>query len=66
MICKYIVLVLATYLWLVYLTWELTYYRRDSTYKPRWWEKDLFQLGVDKRNQPVKMDALETRRENDE
>ena len=41
MICKYIVLGLTTYLWLMYLTWEMTHYHRAKDYKPKWYEREL-------------------------
>jgi hypothetical protein len=41
MICKYIVLGLTTYLWLMYLTWETTHYHRVNDDKLKWYEKDL-------------------------
>ena len=43
MICKYIVLGLTTYLWLMYLTWEMKHYHRVNDDKLKWYEKNLME-----------------------
>ena len=30
-----------TFFWLQYLTYEMTYYHRDSDYVPKWYEREL-------------------------
>ena len=39
--CSYIIIGLMTYLWLEYLTWEITYYHRPQDYKPKWYESEI-------------------------